>query len=74
MYPSDVQVFQFGNYIGYYGYRLNEQGQDPRIGCMKPEWFDGKEVLDIGCNSGVFTIQLGATLPAISPATQQNIF
>lgn len=55
-------MFQFGNYLGYYGYRLNEQGQDPRIACLKPEWLDGKEVLDIGCNSGVFTLQMG-TLP-----------
>ncbi|GFV18185.1 probable RNA methyltransferase Y17G7B.18 [Trichonephila clavipes] len=49
--------FRFGNYHQYYGYR--NQGQtDPRITCMKQEWFSGKDVLDIGCNAGHFTLAL----------------
>lgn len=49
-------VCKFGNYRGYYGYRLDEHGQDPRIEMMKKEWFEKKRVMDIGCNTGVLTI------------------
>ena len=40
----------------YYGYRCSSQGSlevnDPRLGLMKREWFEGKDCLDIGCNTG----------------------
>ncbi|GFY79565.1 probable RNA methyltransferase Y17G7B.18 [Trichonephila inaurata madagascariensis] len=54
---EEAYKFRFGNYHQYYGYR--NQGQtDPRITCMKQEWFSGKDVLDIGCNAGHFTLAL----------------
>ena len=42
--------FQYGNYNRYYGYRL--EGSDPRFRFFDPDWFRGKDVLDIGCNVG----------------------
>lgn len=33
--------------------------EDPRLKVMKKEWFQGKDCLDIGCNSGVMTIHIG---------------
>lgn len=52
------KLFEYGNYSGYYGYRLDKDGNDPRISLMEESWFEGKKVLDIGCNSGVLTIKL----------------
>ncbi|KAK6248574.1 hypothetical protein QUC31_020139 [Theobroma cacao] len=55
------QVFPFGNYKNYYGYRIgpgHEVKEDPRIKVLKKEWFEGKDCLDIGCNSGVITIHI----------------
>lgn len=34
--------------------------EDPRLKVLKKEWFEGKDCLDIGCNSGVLTIQIGS--------------
>ncbi|KAD4180203.1 hypothetical protein E3N88_28794 [Mikania micrantha] len=53
------EVAIFGNYRNYYGYRI-EQGleEDPRIKVMRKEWFEGKDCLDIGCNSGLITIAI----------------
>ncbi|XVE70466.1 hypothetical protein DITRI_Ditri10aG0074600 [Diplodiscus trichospermus] len=54
-------VFPFGNYKNYYGYRIGpgrEVEEDPRIKVLKKEWFEGKDCLDIGCNSGIITIQI----------------
>lgn len=50
--PSQHQTkkFQYGNYSRYYGYRL--EGSDPRLGFFDPQWFQNKDVLDIGCNVG----------------------
>ena len=33
--------------------------EDPRLALMKKEWFEGKDCLDIGCNQGVITINIG---------------
>lgn len=49
--------FQYGNYPDYYDYRT--KGLDPRIKALKKEWFENKKCLDIGCNSGKFTIDVG---------------
>ncbi|KFM78994.1 7SK snRNA methylphosphate capping enzyme, partial [Stegodyphus mimosarum] len=49
--------FRYGNYHQYYGYR-NQGSIDSRILCMKKQWFKGKDVLDIGCNAGHFTLAL----------------
>ncbi|GMI72895.1 hypothetical protein like AT5G51130 [Hibiscus trionum] len=54
-------VSPYGNYKHYYGYRIGpgaEKEEDPRIKVFKKEWFEGKDCLDIGCNSGVITIQI----------------
>ncbi|XP_072255318.1 7SK snRNA methylphosphate capping enzyme [Pyxicephalus adspersus] len=48
--------FQFGNYCRYYGYRNPSRSDDPRLKALKPEWFRGKAVLDIGCNVGHLTL------------------
>ncbi|KAG8387535.1 hypothetical protein BUALT_Bualt02G0031100 [Buddleja alternifolia] len=32
--------------------------EDPRLKVMKREWFEGKDCLDIGCNSGLITIAI----------------
>uniref|UniRef100_A0A8C0QSA5 RNA methyltransferase n=1 Tax=Chelonoidis abingdonii TaxID=106734 RepID=A0A8C0QSA5_CHEAB len=49
--------FQYGNYCKYYGYR-NPNCEDARLRVMKPEWFEGKEVLDLGCNVGHLTLSV----------------
>ncbi|KAK2911358.1 hypothetical protein Q8A67_003491 [Cirrhinus molitorella] len=50
--------FQYGNYNKYYGYRNPGLSEDPRIRVMNPEWFRGKEVLDLGCNTGHLTLSI----------------
>ncbi|XP_042581060.1 7SK snRNA methylphosphate capping enzyme [Cyprinus carpio] len=50
--------FQYGNYNKYYGYRNPGLSEDPRIHVMDPEWFRGKEVLDLGCNTGHLTLSI----------------
>ncbi|KAM3281723.1 putative RNA methyltransferase [Capsicum chacoense] len=53
------EVAVFGNYRNYYGYRIGQDmEEDPRLKAMKKEWFEGKDCLDIGCNSGVITIAI----------------
>ncbi|OIW09998.1 hypothetical protein TanjilG_32738 [Lupinus angustifolius] len=53
------QVFPYGNYKSYYGYRIGQgTDEDPRMKVFRKEWFEGKECLDIGCNSGIITIQI----------------
>ncbi|XP_045161582.2 7SK snRNA methylphosphate capping enzyme-like [Mercenaria mercenaria] len=50
--------FIYGNYNRYYGYRTPSSMEDKRLNCFKKEWFDGKRVLDIGCNVGNLTLSL----------------
>ncbi|KAK3003424.1 hypothetical protein RJ639_018689 [Escallonia herrerae] len=53
------EIAIFGNYRNYYGYRIDQElKEDPRIKVLKKEWFEGKDCLDIGCNSGVITITI----------------
>ncbi|OPJ82387.1 7SK snRNA methylphosphate capping enzyme [Patagioenas fasciata monilis] len=52
-----TQKFQYGNYCKYYGYR-NPDCEDGRLRAMKGEWFEGKEVLDVGCNVGHVTLSI----------------
>ncbi|XP_071908800.1 probable RNA methyltransferase At5g51130 [Coffea arabica] len=53
------EVAIFGNYRHYYGYRISQDlDEDPRLKVMKKEWFEGKDCLDIGCNSGIITITI----------------
>lgn len=48
----------YGNYDRYYGYRNPELGEDSRLHYFKKEWFEGKDVLDIGCNIGHITLSI----------------
>lgn len=53
------QVFPYGNYKSYYGYRIGQDvDEDPRLKVFRKEWFEGKECLDVGCNNGIITIQI----------------
>lgn len=54
--------FQFGNYCQYYGYRNPCRSDDPRMRALRPEWFRGKAVLDIGCNVGHLTLCVAQNL------------
>lgn len=49
--------FQYGNYCKYYGYR-NPSCEDVRLRVLKPEWFQGRDVLDLGCNVGHLTLSI----------------
>ena len=52
------KVFKFGNYNRYYGYRNPERDEDKRLALMDLNWFNGKDVLDIGCNIGSITLDI----------------
>ncbi|XP_076024703.1 7SK snRNA methylphosphate capping enzyme isoform X2 [Genypterus blacodes] len=54
--------FQFGNYNKYYGYRNPGASEDQRVHVFRPEWFQGKDVLDLGCNSGHVTLYIAKML------------
>eukprot|EP00124_Ichthyophonus_hoferi_P001794 Ihof_evm7s104 gene=Ihof_evmTU7s104 len=47
----------YGNYNKYYLGRRSA-GDDQRIKVLRRAWFEGKKCLDVGCNSGVFTIEI----------------
>ena len=55
--PLNNQRFQYGNYNRYYGYRSPEK-TDPRIKFFGKDLFEGKDVLDIGCNVGHITLAI----------------
>ncbi|KAG2580412.1 probable RNA methyltransferase At5g51130 [Panicum virgatum] len=53
------EVFIYGNYKNYYGYRIDRNvGEDPRLEAFNRQWFENKDCLDIGCNQGLVTIGL----------------
>lgn len=58
-WKSGRPVYTRGNYTDYYGYRLAGSGhglEDPRLSAVTQhlgeDAFRGKDVLDVGCNSG----------------------
>jgi len=55
------EKFQCGNYVAYYGYRNIDMVNDPRLQLLSKELFEGKDVLDIGCNAGIVTIAVAST-------------
>lgn len=60
--------FQYGNYTRYYGYRNPMHEEDLRLKCFmqRPELFQDKDVLDIGCNIGHVTLMVARDLGARS--------
>ncbi|KAM8972721.1 7SK snRNA methylphosphate capping enzyme [Pelodytes ibericus] len=56
--------FQYGNYCQYYGYRNPCHTEDARLQVLRPEWFRGKAVLDIGCNVGHLTLCVAQNMGA----------
>ena len=57
-YRRQDAKFTYGNYNRYYGYRNPAKEEDCRILGFEREWFDEKDVLDIGCNVGHMTLTL----------------
>lgn len=56
-FKKQQRKFQYGNYCEYYGYR-NPSCEDGRLRVLKPEWFRGRDVLDLGCNVGHLTLSI----------------
>ena len=50
--------FVYGNYNRYYGYRNPGHEEDERLKFFQRDWFFGKDVLDIGCNTGLVTLTI----------------
>ena len=51
-----------GNYKGYYTKRRFNQDPyagDDRLALIPKEWMEDKRVLDVGCNVGKVTIEIG---------------
>ena len=63
--PSSVHLSNedYGNYRNYYFKRrdalLFPQSRDERLPALPRSYFEGKKVLDVGCNSGQVTVELG---------------
>lgn len=57
-FNAKMARFRYGNYSKYYGYRLADLEEDTRFQCLKKHWFEGKSVLDIGCNIGHITLTI----------------
>jgi len=55
------EKFPCGNYVAYYGYRNVDMVEDLRLQLLSKELFEGKDVLDVGCNAGVVTIAVACT-------------
>lgn len=56
-----TEKFIYGNYKKYYGYRNKEsEYRDIRLEVFanRSEMFENKRVLDIGCNSGLITVEV----------------
>lgn len=54
-----------GNFVGYYTRRREDlSGLDPRLALLPRDWFEGKKVLDVGCNSGMVTVEIAQRMGA----------
>ncbi|XP_067879741.1 7SK snRNA methylphosphate capping enzyme-like isoform X2 [Heterodontus francisci] len=62
IFQTKHKRFQYGNYSKYYGYRNPGRCEDPRLGIFKSDWFRGKDILDLGCNSGHLTLSIAKDL------------
>ncbi|PVU98468.1 hypothetical protein BB559_001540 [Furculomyces boomerangus] len=64
---------RYGNYPNYYGYRNpGDWTDDPRIKAIPSDIFNDSVCLDIGCNTGIVTIEL-AKNPLIKNITGVDI-
>jgi 7SK snRNA methylphosphate capping enzyme len=50
--------FRYGNYRGYYGYRVGAAMEDHRLLTLQRAWFAGRRCLDVGCNEGLVSLTL----------------
>lgn len=56
---SKRPVADRGNYVNYYKKRrTNESAPDPRLALVPKEWIRGSKCLDVGCNSGLISIEV----------------
>ncbi|XP_041377703.1 7SK snRNA methylphosphate capping enzyme-like [Gigantopelta aegis] len=55
---SSKPKFVHGNYNRYYGYRNPKYERDHRMDSFDSEWFECKDVLDVGCNVGSLTLTI----------------
>ena len=74
--------FVYGNYVDYYGNSgrnlLSKGGssglqKDRRLQSLPSERFTKKDILDIGCNSGLLTATIARTFGVRSMLGAQNI-
>ncbi|KAI8855274.1 Bicoid-interacting protein 3-domain-containing protein [Chytridium lagenaria] len=63
--PLALPPAPFGNYEGYYRRRNPTSSLDPRLRLLDPTWLNNARVLDIGCNTGEFTIQVALHTTAL---------
>ena len=57
----------YGNYDKYYGYRNSGAfEEDVRLSLLKKEWFEGKDCLDIGSNTGQVCAHVSVCLSLVS--------
>ena len=56
--PETQVTTMYGNYRGYYSKR--PVANDPRLAILPKNLFKGATVLDIGCNEGWVTCEIGA--------------
>lgn len=61
----------YGNYHGYYSKR--PVANDPRLAILPKNLFKGATVLDIGCNEGWVTCEIGAPLYIITATRRMLI-
>lgn len=57
--------FVYGNYDRYYGYRIPKDSHDIRLDVFREHaesLFQGADILDVGCNSGLVTIAVSRDL------------
>ncbi|PIC47389.1 hypothetical protein B9Z55_006767 [Caenorhabditis nigoni] len=50
--------YRYGNFDRYYGVRLNPGESDKRLTVFDKQWFEHKQILDIGCNVGFLTLSI----------------
>jgi hypothetical protein len=53
--------------FSYYTKRVHGARGDPRLAVLPPNLFKDRRVLDIGCNEGAVTIEIGVFLISVLP-------